>query len=160
MTVTSTLLRTHVETDLDDYALELLIEDAYAAILQRRGARAELVYRSDGGGAMLFVDPPADAVTTVTEDGTEIEEDTDFRLRYGGRALQRIGRNWGQTVVEYDASDDDPRTDRVVIDLCKLALQYEGLQSSSDGDYRETHLPYQDEREKLLAELTIGMGFR
>jgi hypothetical protein len=161
--ITPDILHDHIETDLDDYALERYIDDAYAAIHERRGDRSGVQYRTDGGGLYLFLDPPSDAITSVTEDGTLLVdgEEDDYTVRWDGRALRRVGGGeWGDTIVVYDASDDDPRTDRVVIDLCKLALQYEGLQSSGDGDYDESHLEYQAERNRLISELTSSViGF-
>jgi hypothetical protein len=160
--ITPDILHDHVETDLDFYALERYIDDAYAAIEERVGLIGTVSQTFDPvEGEFLFLDPAADLVTAVTEDDTALLEgdEYDYVLRFDGRALRRtFGRWWGRTVVEWEVGDD-PRRDRVAIDLCKLALQYEGLQSSGDGDYDESHLEYQAERNRLISELASVLGF-
>lgn len=150
------------ETDLDLYTLQRYIDDAYAAIEDRAGLTGTVTKTFDPvEGEFLFLDPPADLVTAITEDDTALLEgdEYDYVLRFDGRALKRTsGRWWGQTVVEWEVGDD-PRRDRVALDLCKLAIQYEGLQSSGDGDYSETHLEYQKERDSILSELQPWTAF-
>lgn len=162
MTVTPSVVREHYETDLGDDALDRLILDAYGAIDDRYGSVGDHSKTFDPpSGEYLFLDPPAVLVSSVTEDDTPLldGEEYDFVLRFDGRALKRTnGRWWGETTVVWEV-EEDPRRDRVVIDLVKLAVAYEGLASSGDGDYSETHPDYQVEREKILSELGSWTAF-
>ena len=115
----------------------------------------------------------------------DLELETEEWRWMGGRMIQRLEgtdvdlptptwwgfRSVGWPSVELDvviaytpasAAEDTPtasRTDRVVIDLCKLAIQYSGLASERAGDYAYTSKEYQAERESLLKELAPKVGF-
>lgn len=167
--LTPTQFREHFETDLGDTALGRLIADAESEIDRRFGPAAAVTEMQHGGGRYLFLARPASSVTQVVEaDVTPFGETevtlsaSDYRIWYGGRALERLvtGTNprdiWGTRVtVTYTPEDDTARRTRVVIDLVKLAVQYTALSSESSGDYsRNTSgTYYQQERERILRAL-------
>ena len=164
MTVTPDILREHVETDLGDDALTRLIDDAVAAIARRHGDAASVTKTFlPGFDATLYCDPPIGSLTSITESDGDTEtvlSADDTRLLYGGRHIERLATGthpadrWASRVtVAYVPVDDSARRDRVTIDLVRLALQYSALQSEGAGDYRATHLDYQRERDRLIAEV-------
>lgn len=67
------------------------------------------------------------------------------------------GLGWGGRVqIEYGVNMT--LAERVVIDLVRLAIQYNALQSERAGDYSSASVGYQREREYILAELVPAMG--
>lgn len=168
MTIDADALREHVETDLADPALDRLIADAYDAIAVHVGpADAGQVDRYAGGDRFLFLSTPiaddADIDSIVEDHGgdtTTTLDPSDWRWWPGSMRLERLGTGpngagaWAPTVVvTFDPSLDADRRDRVVIDLCKLAIQYNALRAQTTGDFRGDAVEYQREREKLIGEL-------
>lgn len=166
MTVSAAVVRTLFETDLSEEALELLIADAYASIEARFGTigeRTDIMYPR---GPSLFLERPAQAITAVVEvvaDGQSLTlADDDWELVHGQvlyRKLQGTNPAYGwpwRVEVTYTPREDN-RRDRVVVDLVKLAAQYNALSSETVGDY-EAQLPdYQAERDRIVAELGRGL---
>ena len=172
----------HVETDLPRTALQRIIDDADAAIIERFGAHADYTITEDvtptTGSTLLFPRHRVASVTTITEyEGplfdveTETElDDSDYRLENGGRAIRRLssGDNaatvWGDRVeMTYTPVADNARRIRVTLDLCQLALTYRGsIKTETAGDYEGgsslTPDAYQKERERLLSELAPTGG--
>lgn len=169
-------LRLAFETDLGDAALQLVIDDADAAIVARVGAHdasalAPLVEQHAGGGRYIFPHRKVESVVAVTEfwggPGAETETELvadDYRLGHGTGSLLRLstGTNsrgwWGRVVLEYLPVTDNARRRRVELDLCKLVATYNGyIKQEWAGDYRSqsslTSDAYQGERERLLSEL-------
>lgn len=164
-------IRQHVETDLADAAVYRYVTDATAAIDARLGTREGITYDArvtDEAQPYIFLTPPATALTTVTESGDVLVAGTDYRLAFGGRAVERLRSghqsSWAYpTSIEYDATVDVDRYDRIVIDLCKLGISYEGhAKSLQDGDHSQsaslTPDGYQREREALIGELLPAWG--
>ena len=178
--ITPDILREHFETDLEDDALQRIIDDADQAIIDRFGEHGDagtfsiddpLVELHPGGGRHIFPHRKVDSVEAVTEfwggPGAETETELatdDWRLEHAGRSLLRLatGTNprawWGRVVLDYFPVSDAARRTRVNIDLCKLALTYGGyLKTERAGDYQAasamTPDAYQAERERLLSEL-------
>jgi hypothetical protein len=164
-------VRAHVETDLADEALERLIDDADAEIIDRAGAVDEQTDEMHGVelATALCLSRRASEITevveTVSEDETTLAAD-DYSLRAGGLFLDRLstgtnGRStWGDSVVvTYTPVDRTARRTRVLIDLVKLSVQYNALRSESVGDYSATSAEYETERERLLGRLREGLPF-
>lgn len=160
-----------VESDLSDAALHAFALDATAALDKRLGDLSAIVHEapySAYGGQYLFLSVPVASIASIVENGVPLVAGTDYRVVFGGRAIERISSGypagWGYPVtVTYDAAAVDTDTyDRIVVDLVKLALSYQGTAERSDGDYREAAMGaraggtaggYQDERESILSEL-------
>lgn len=159
-------LRQHVESDLGDPALQRLLSDAYSVVRERAGSTDPVTSRYVGNGdSVIWLGGRVAAVplTSVTENGTVLVEGTSYRVLYEGRGIERIdpvtlrARAWGADVtVVYNRADDDARRKRVVIDLCKLALQFDGTQSNSVGDWSQTNPEYQRAREQVLRGLVAS----
>lgn len=170
-----TLLRDRgIESDLDNPALHAYAKAAVEEIAARGyGPQTDIVTYHAGGGRLIALDPPAALISKVTEEGTELDEDDNYRVLSGGQYLERLqfgfSSVWsGRVVVTRDAHTAGARYDRVVLDLVKLALEFNGLDSRRDGDYGEEskgarggggQLNYAAEREQLIDELAPPWGF-
>jgi hypothetical protein len=156
----------HFEHDLSSAAVLRLIDDAEDEINKRYGNSMSQIDYLDGGDRLLFLLRPASevssVVTTIGETDTTLAAD-DFRLRYNGAALEReVGGTNGRAlwepdvVVTYTPESDLKRRKRVIIDLVKLSIQYDGVKSSRAGDQSMVGMDYQDERERLLSSLAAN----
>lgn len=163
MALTLAEVRQHVNTALDDPAVQRLIDDAYGEIERRYGVLTEITKLVRGGGTRLFPTRPIDEGQTITVKETVADVVTtlaadDFRVWHGGRMIERLddGTNprttWGHPVEITYTPIGDAR-DRVAVDLVKLAIQYEGVKSESIDAYSSSNLDYDAERERLLASL-------
>lgn len=172
--ITLAQAREHIDSDLVDAALQRIIDAADAEIISRFGDHtANVVETRTGGGRLIFLDRPALSVSSITEHlGMPYEEDDttlvadDYRLWYGGRAIERLasGTNartyWGdRVVVTYVVVQEIARRTRVEIDLCKLAIQYDATKATSIGDFSQTNENYQAAREAVLDELAPALAF-
>lgn len=168
-------IRDFVETDLPDSALALLVNDATEEATRRFGDDTLVTrdFRSDGG-RYLFLNRPAAAVTSIVE-YNELRDSplytlltTDYVLTNGGRVLERLpsstwglGYFWSPVVrVVYTPVSEANLRNRIIVDLVKLAIQYNGAQSESTGDYSMSSFEYQAEREKILSGFSKRRGFR
>lgn len=172
--VTLAFMRKHLETDLVDDALQRLIDDAESEIDERHGSLLTQTdeYHGDTMSNAVFLKRKATMITTVIEEiksGGGYEATTlaadDYELRYGGRQLRRLidGTNprscWGDTVtVTYTPQDDTNRRIRVTIDMVKLAVVFNGLDSEKIGDYAAQSTKYEARRQELINRLT-SWGF-
>lgn len=172
MTITNTELREHVETDLGDDALDRLIADAYAYCVERVGAAGEQTIVLHAGERYLVLPfsiaaaADLDISERYNDQTTVLVEGTDWRW-LGGRLVERLSGGsitvWGHAygagdvLVTYTPKDDEARRDRVVIDLCKLAIQYNALRSETAGDYKADSAEYTKERDRLVRQLAPGM---
>jgi hypothetical protein len=177
-------LRTHVETDLLDPAVQRLLDDADAAIVARygpntgnitvdlQGAPFGEAWPGLGIDRLLFPNRAVTAVVSITEyrvreDPTGVLLDaTDYRLLYGGMAIERLttgpnGRStWGERVViTYTPDAQTARRILLEIDLVRLAVQYTALRAESIGDWRGEHPDYEAERERMLRRLRPAISF-
>lgn len=182
MLVTPAEVREHVETDREDDALALLIADAEAGLVIRYGANYPgpvtltrfLADLSLITPTTLYLERPAASITTVTEfwgdpfnERETVLAPADYRLHYGGRALERLGNAtnphwlWGhRVVISYVPVDDTAQRKRICIDLVKLALRYNATKEVVAGDTREyAYDDYTQERANLLDELSQSVAF-
>ena len=172
MTITKTELRTHVETDLADAAVDRLLADAYAFCAERVPTGEQTIVLGAGVRYLVLPAPVATAgdlefSERFGDQTTLLVQDTDWRW-VSGRIVERLSGGslvlWGyaygdgDVLVTYTPKDDTARRDRVVIDLVKLAVQYAGLSSERAGDYSAGHLAYAAEREKLVRQLQTGLA--
>lgn len=165
--VSPAIVRQHVETDLGDGALQRLIDDADATIVDRYGPHAgNLTLDTEGdGGALLFVDRPAGTIVSVTEYVIRQEnvgvllDPADWRALDGGHRLERLtsGPNarttWGErVVVVYAPSDEGARRTMMEIDLVRLAASYEPYDETV-GDWAARRREYEAERQAILGRM-------
>lgn len=182
MLVTPAEVREHVETDRTDEALTLLIADAEASLIVRYGPNYPgpvtltrfLLDLSLVTPTMLYLERPAESIASVTEFWGDPFNETetvlgpaDYRLHYGGRALERLGNatnpRWlcgHRVVISYVPVDDMAQRRRICIDLVKLALRYNATKEVVAGDTREyAYDDYTVERANLLDELAQSVAF-
>lgn len=168
-------IREHVETGITDDALQVLLDDAQAQVEGRFGTDEDITIRLVGGTPMLRLHRPALAITSINEssqDRTPLYTLTniDYDLIHAGRTLIRLtGGYWGEfswapvVDVVYTPKPEQALRDRVVVDLVKLAVQYNALEQESIGSitgYQSRSLDYLRERERLLAGVGASRGFR
>ena len=174
--LTTTEIRQHIETDLLDAALQLRIDEAEAEIIARYGAHsAARTERFTPGPAdeYIWTSRPIGAVTSIKEryygtmGETEITlvADNDYFIESERQIRRKIGGSYPSTmwrglvtVVFTPATADDARRKGVLIDLVKLALRYEGAQSTSMGDASVSHVDYPLERQRILSRLGSFSG--
>jgi len=174
--ITPAQAREHIESDLIDSAMQRLIDDADALIVERfgphTGQTTDTIFRDMQTDDLLFLKRPLTgspvSVTEWINDFSSIVLDpTDYRILYGGRALQRLingvtGRStWGaRVVVVFNPLDELAKRTRVEIDLVRLAAQYNGLSREQVGDYMSISKDeYQGERDKILDGLAPAIAF-
>jgi hypothetical protein len=158
-------LHEHVETDLPDAALQRILDAEEAEIILRHGAHATASEMLPGGGEWLVLTRAAASITSITETVDDVSTvlAADDYLAWDGSRLQRLdtGTNarscWGErvTAVYIPLSQVAQRT-LVLIQLCKLAIVYNGLKTESvgQGDHSETAMDYNAERAALLRSLS------
>lgn len=167
--LTPAQVREHIDTDLLDPAIQRLLDDASAAIVERFGAHSgPLTEAVEGGGGLLFLSRPALSLTSLTEANgltSTLLAANDWRSWYGGYAIERLnsGTNaaeiWGErTTVVYTPVPDTAIRTAVELELVRLAIRHEAVAAKSIGDWSETSLPYVEERERLLSQLRPAIG--
>jgi hypothetical protein len=160
--LTSTEVRTHVETGLVDAALQRIMDAAEEDIDQKFGAVSSQVDDLEGKLKSVWTTRPISSITSVVEtlgtDDTTLASD-DYAQRHGMQ-LDRLtdgtnGRRlWGDRVkVTYTPTDTTDRRTAVYIRLIKLDVEYKGLASERAGDYNSASFDYTREREKILSGL-------
>lgn len=97
--------------------------------------------------------------------GGTLLDDTDYEIVPGGAMLRRRsgGTNtrgtWADDLVlVYTPLSDVSQRTRVELDLVKLAIHYEAVADQVVGDYRETSVKYEDERDAILGALAPALG--
>ena len=160
--LTQAELKQHVETDLDQAALQRLMDDAEAEIIKRFGAHGDktstqIIEDLEGRAASIFPYRPETTIVSVTEyeiDGTEtVLALNDYRIWHGGREISRRidGTNprgvWAPRVrIIYLDATELPNRKRVQADLVRLAIEYRALKSESSGDLDQSYADYEAER--------------
>lgn len=165
MTINPVILRQHVETDLDDDALQRVIDAEVEAVdLHAGDAASQTQVQTALGARIIRLRRDAASISTVTtrahpdDDPVTLSAD-DYRLE-GARDLVRLGSGtnpdsgWrGRVVVTFVPIVDADLRDRVVIDLAKLALEHRGIDSERAGDTAQDFGDYSAGRRKILAQL-------
>jgi hypothetical protein len=165
-------LRQHVETGMDDTALQRILDDAAQEVLSRFGTDASRTVRLNGTGrSTVRLVRPALTLTSVAEynsQGTLLYTlaGTDYELQNDGRTIRRLTGGlwasgyWSYTVqVIYTPQPELALRDRVIIDLVRLACSYSAQSSEKIGDYQANHVDYLNERERLLQAVKNRRGF-
>ena len=162
--LTAAELRPHVETDLDDAALQRVIDRLDADIVARAGPHAgPLTEVIDGGGQSVFLRRPVATVASVREGilidagATTLLADDDYLLWPGQGRLDRLpaGVRFAPLVeVVYTPVDDGDQRKRILLELVRLDLAQSGrLREAIGRDYQYAGLDYPTHRDALLREL-------
>lgn len=162
--LTTADIRPHVETALDDTALQRIVDRIDADVVARVGPHAgPLTEVVAGRTQSIYVRRPIASVTTVREGNvidagaTTLTVDTHYRLWAAEGRLERLpaGAGFGQLVeVVYTPVDDTEQRKRVLLELVRLDLAQSGrLREAVGRDYDYAALDYGGHREALLREL-------
>lgn len=175
--ITVTDLLNHVETDIGVEALQRVLDAADADIVAKYGAhtgsRTETYYPGladeriytkqvvDTGQAVTIVETN----TTTYGASTTTLAASDYTINRKEIKRQSGGTNsssyWAPLVtITYTPVSDAARRIMLTVDLVKLALKYEAIQSATMGDSSITFAQYEMERSRLLNRLkTLGESF-
>lgn len=171
MTILSaTELRTHLETDLGDTALDRLGSAAEQLIIREAGDITELTEVLNEQGyprgreRTIYLARTITSITSIKErehfDDAQITLSADDYRQEGDRALVRLreGTNprlfWApHTEIIYVPVVDSDLRKTVQINLVKLAVMYSGSQRERQGDFDFWHHDYAKETRGLLAQL-------
>ena len=170
--LTTAELLAHVSSDLATASLQRLLDDSESDIIKFFGphsASSSQVETLIGEGrSIVFVTKSVSAVNSIVETigrtSTTLSAD-DYEV-HSNLTLERLdnGTNarsaWGDRVkVTYTPKSETDQRKRVQIDLCKLAINFEGLSSESSGNYSRSFGDYQLERQRILSNLRHGFSF-
>lgn len=139
-------LAARVPAVADTSVLSGMYEAALEAIdlwLGADGTVSELL--SSGGGDLLGLSRPAEAIISIKENDVELAA-ADYELRPSGTLLRRLHtgthprhRWWGRIDVIYVPFADEASRDRVAVELIKLEANTEpGASSERIGDWSES----------------------
>lgn len=158
-------LRQHVETDLSDGALQLLIAAEQEAIDKHAGASASQVDRFSAFGAReIMLTRDASAVDSVRtryhpDDDQVALSANDYRLE-PPRTLVRLSEGdnpetrWvGKLEVTYTPVVNANLRDHVLVQLVKVAIQFQGLTFENVGNASRSFGDHQAMRQKILRQL-------
>ena len=168
MTLSVAQLRTFVDSELGDDALQALLDAAAEAIAEVAGSTDAVTEYLAGGYARIVTVRQVASVTSITEDGILLGTD-DYRA--AGYVLTRLATGthpasrWGrESVAVYAPADEAAERDRVQLALVKLDLTHNpGLASERVGDWQEDYTSnsafnYETERASILASLGTSGG--
>ena len=162
--LTATQIRTHVDSDLPDTALDAIIAAEEAEIVRLYGPNGTGAmtghYTPEPGATILTLDRKASAVTSVVErtsDEVDTLDTASFRLEDDGRTLRRVidgddgNTYWAERVdVTFTVTDDDARRIMALVDLVKLRLAFSGHGAIGVGKATITAADHARERARIL----------
>jgi len=178
--ISPTTLKTFLTTTLADTALQSIIDAEEMEITQRFGAHTTQIdeLENEIPGQDVFLKRKAASISEVVEtvvtamwmDDIETAATTlsadDYEIAADGVTVRRLmtGTNprlrWGERVkVTYTPEAESAKRIMVLVDLCKLTLNYRGgLKSESVGgnEYSASFSDYQKEREAVLSTLAVN----
>ena len=110
------------------------------------GDRTETFYLSERRDLAtvdgLWLSRRTDLLTSLTNDGTALTLDTDYRLINGILILQvSTGASWGDTMVATYTPNDTDQVTEAIYDLLTLRMLQPNLQAVRIGAYSETYFP-------------------
>jgi hypothetical protein len=159
------VLRTFVETDLSDAALQLLLDAANEDLNLAVGPDTSMVEVVEGEGRpIIWLARPANStfssITETDSAGTIVTlAVNDYSLAADGMQLYRLntGTNprtgWvGTVTITYTPLDLNKRN-RALVQLVELDLAFRpGAKSESIGDLSRTHQDYNVERARIISQ--------
>lgn len=176
-------VRSAVQTDIGDSVLQIMIDAAELEIVQAWGPNwaadvatvtKERLDYSLQNVSWIYLQRRILSITSITEYyGDELNELTrvlapsDYRIMYGGYALQRIGGglnpDWlfgHRVVIVYTPQDDTPKRKQAIIELVRLGVRHSGVKGQAVGDASETSFDdYTAERQMIINALGPAMEF-
>ena len=171
--LTAADVRAHVDTALDDTAIQAVIDRLDADLVQRAGPHSgPLTEVLRGGTPSVYLRRPVATLTSVRE-GATLDASTpaldlvaEIRLWTAEGRVERIGANPWPAIgsaplafaplveVVYDPVDDTAPRQRVLLELVRLDLAQSGRARERIGaGYAYTALDYDARRDSLIREL-------
>lgn len=161
-------MREHVESDLSDTALQLLVDAAERRIIRYAGphdVNRRISKSVDARRSTTILLPyRAESVTSVTIDEEALDTD-DYDLEYGGLSVriwfsrpynwtsEQYARYTWLIEVNYVAEDDIDDRKVAQVQLVRMDTQHDGLASERTGQYSRESANYGRERRRILATL-------
>ena len=156
-----------LETDKIDSEVEILIDSADKAIRDVYGPHVDGnrdVRLSDTYGFEVILPyPPAAMIAEIREysndelsSAAEVVPEDEYELENGGRIVRRPEKAFGQRlIVSYTPVDDSSERKHILVDLIRLADQYEGVKMEEIGAGQSSgvsteHLDYVVEWNRIL----------
>jgi hypothetical protein len=163
--MTLTVLRTFVETDLSDSALQVILDATNEDLNLAVGPDTSMLETVEGEGRrIIWLARPANStfasITETDSEGTVVTlAIDDYSLAADGMQLTRLntGTNprtgWGGTVaITYTPLDLNKRN-RALVQLVELDLAFRpGARSENVGDFSRTHQEYDKERARIISQ--------
>ncbi len=161
--LTAADIRAHVETALDDAALQVIIDRVDADLVRRAGPHSGPLTETMTGRTMsAYVNRPITSVTSVREGATVVAETSalsatdEYRLWPAEGRIERLpaGTRFAAVVeVVYTPVDETEGRKRVLLELVRLDLAQSGrAQERIGSDYRYRGLNYEEHRNALIRE--------
>ena len=161
--MTVTILKTFVETDLPDAALQVMLDAANEDLNLAVGPDTTMVETVEGQGRkIIWLARPANStfasITETDDSGTIVTLAVDdYSLAADGMQLTRLntGTNpktgWAGTVtITYTPLDLNKRN-RALVQLVELDLSFRpGAKSETIGDHSTTRQDYDGERARII----------
>ncbi len=157
-------LKTFVETDLADAALQVVLDAAEEDLTKAVGPEGGMIEdRQMEGQADFWTERPVGRVTSATETddaGTVVTlAASDYRLHPSKTRVTRIstGTNpasgWtGRVTLNYVPADLAARN-RAIVQLVELDLAFRpGARSENLGDFSRAHQDYDKERARIISQ--------
>lgn len=172
--ITPAELREHVSSTLPDAALQRIIDAEEAEIVSRFGdTAAEQVeeFEDECPGSLLSPKRRILSVSSVVEKwpqtfiggfSSTTLDSSDYEIVPGGKQIRRLAtgphplERWGSRVVlTYIPVAETAKRVLALVNLCKLSLAFNGLDSESvgGGEYRMDQGDYNRKREEILAAI-------
>lgn len=159
--ITPSELRAHIETDLSDVELQDVIdgEAAWLSDYAPIGTVTEEL-RFSVAPSRIYLKRLAASVTQIREGsdafGYEILDSSEYRLSADG-CVEKDGRFAKAVEITYVVDSEDALRDSVLIDLCKLRMDYQGGVSVSAGDYSTVGASQQIDKERARVVRRLKM---
>ena len=157
-------LRTFVETDLADAALQVILDAAEEDLGKAVGPEGGMIEEQDADGLPdLWLERPAASITSITETDDEGTVTTlvaaDYRVHPSGMRIRRLATGttpktgWTGTVTVSYVPGDLAARNRAIVQLVELDLAFRpGAASESVGDFSRTHRDYREERARIISQ--------
>lgn len=159
-------LRARVKSGLTDTNLQAIIDNEEAELVRRYGAHGDGVSTvtedAQPTGCELFLDRPIASITSVTEaqslggTGSALTSSNYYLYARQARLVRLpVGTPWGpQVTVVYAPVDDQARRKRIIIELCRLALEQTAMKSENvAGEYSFQAPEWEQARNQLYRRL-------
>jgi hypothetical protein len=167
---TAAEVKAQVKTSFTDATVVGIINDLDRQLTEHVGPRSGVGYKLDLEpylATVLALPRPAATITTAveyTDSGSDPTKTTlqgdDYELNATADELRRLssGTNarstWGWHVeLTYDPVDDEVRRNQVLIQLCRLEINYRSSTAESVGDFSRSLADYERERTRLMRRL-------